>query len=41
MRTLDRTIKGICAKGAKQKIEGKVQKIILNSDNFKQYLPNY
>lgn len=41
MRTLDRTIKGICAKGAKQKIEGKVQKIILNSDNYKQYLPNY
>ncbi|KKR77984.1 MAG: Lon protease 2 [Candidatus Curtissbacteria bacterium GW2011_GWA1_40_9] len=41
MRTLDRTIKGICAKIAKQKIQGNFQKVRLNNANYKQYLPTY
>lgn len=41
MRTLDRTIKGICAKIAKQKIQGNFQKVKLSSSNYKQFLPTY
>lgn len=41
MRTLDRTIKGICAKVAKQKIMGNFQKVTLTDENYKQYLPTY
>lgn len=41
MRTLDRTIKGVCAKVAKQKIQGNFQKAVLNLENYKQFLPTY
>ncbi len=41
MRTLDRTIKGICARVAKQKIEKNISKIILTDQNYKEYLPTY
>jgi len=41
MRTLDRTIKGICAKIAKQKIVGNFQKVTLTATNYKGYLPTY
>lgn len=41
MRTLDRTIKGICAKVAKQKIEKNVSKVNLTDQNYKEYLPTY
>lgn len=41
MRTLDRTIKGICAKVARQKLAGNANKLILTSQNYKQYLPSY
>lgn len=41
MRTLDRTIKGVCAKVAKQKIQGNFQKVVLNIENYKQFLPTY
>lgn len=41
MRTLDRTIKGICAMVAKQKIEKNVSKVVLTDQNYKQYLPTY
>lgn len=41
MRTLDRTIKGICSKVAREKVEGKLQSISLTKDNYKGYLPSY
>ena len=41
MRTLDRTIKGICRKVAKQKLEGKVTKVVITQTNNKEYLPSY
>jgi len=41
MRTLDRTIKGICRKIAKQKVEQKVSKVVISEANFKEYLPSY
>jgi ATP-dependent Lon protease len=41
MRTLDRTIKGICARVAKQKIENNISKVVLNDQNYKQYMPTY
>ncbi len=41
MRTLDRTIKGICAKIAKQKLLGNLSKFTLNAQNYKEYLPTY
>lgn len=39
MRTLDRTIKGICSKIARQRVEGKTEGVILDGQNYKQYLP--
>lgn len=41
MRTLDRTINGICRKIAKLKLEGEITSIKLTSDNLKQYLPSW
>ncbi len=41
MRTLDRTVSGICSKIAKEKIQGNFTKVILNSANYKNYLPTY
>ncbi len=41
MRTLDRTINGICRKIAKLKIENKVEKIDIKKDNLKEFLPSW
>ena len=41
MRTLDRTISGICRKIAKFKIQGKLTTLRLISDNLKEYLPTW
>lgn len=41
MRTLDRTINGICRKIAKLKVEGKVSKTLITSDNLKEFLPQW
>ncbi|EKD57879.1 MAG: hypothetical protein ACD_57C00115G0006 [uncultured bacterium] len=41
MRTLDRTINGICRKIAKLKVEGKIERLVLSKDNLKQYLPSW
>ncbi|MEK9146650.1 MAG: AAA family ATPase [Patescibacteria group bacterium] len=41
MRTLDRTINGLCRKVAKLKIEGKITAIKLTAENLKQYLPSW
>ena len=40
MRTLDRTINAICRKVAKQKLEGKIHKVAVTTENLKEYLPN-
>lgn len=39
MRTLDRTIGGLCRKIAKLKIEGKLQSLKITGQNLKEYLP--
>lgn len=41
MRTLDRTINGICRKVAKLKLEGKITSIMLKPENIKEYLPSW
>lgn len=41
MRTLDRTINGISRKVAKLKVEGKAKKVLINSQNLKDYLPRW
>ena len=41
MRTLDRTINGICRKIAKLKVEGKIERLVLSKDNLKQNLPSW
>ena len=41
MRTLDRTINGICRKVAKSKVEGNFNKLVFSKDNLKQYLPSW
>lgn len=41
MRTLDRTINGICRKVAKLKLEGKITSIELTPENLKEYLPSW
>lgn len=41
MRTLDRTISGICRKVAKLKLEGKLQNITITAQNVKEYLPTW
>lgn len=40
MRTLDRTISGICRKVAKLKVEGKTAKVTLTEENLKEYIPS-
>lgn len=40
MRTLDRTINGICRKVAKLKVEGKISQVTLSEENLKEYLPS-
>jgi len=41
IRTLQRTIRGITMKLAKDIVEGKVQHLNLTAENIKQYLPQY
>lgn len=41
MRTLDRTINGICRKIAKLKLEGKITSLKLTAENLKGYLPTW
>jgi ATP-dependent Lon protease len=41
VRTLERTINGICRKIAKLMVEGKSRSYHLTADNIKEYLPNW
>jgi ATP-dependent Lon protease len=41
IRTLQRTIKGIIRKVARQYVEGSIQQIQLTNENIKQYLPSF
>ena len=41
IRTLERTIKGVCHKIAKMVVEGQTKHIHLTLENIKNYLPNY
>lgn len=41
IRTLERTIKGICRKIARQIVEGKGTQFTLTTDNIKEYLPTW
>lgn len=41
IRTLERTIDGICRKIAKMVVEGKGKTFALNSENIKDFLPNW
>lgn len=40
MRTLERTIEGVVRKVAREVIEGKTQKVVLDESKIKQYLPS-
>ena len=39
IRSLERTLESICRKTAKEIVEGKNQKVYINQDNLKHYLP--
>lgn len=39
IRSLTRTLEAICRKAAKEIVEGKSQKVVINADNLKHYLP--
>ena len=41
IRTLDRTLHGICRKVARKIVEGKGDKFILTSENIKEFLPSW
>ncbi|MDP3998402.1 MAG: AAA family ATPase [bacterium] len=41
MRTLERTIEGICRKVAKMKVEGKGEKFQITPENVKEFLPTW
>jgi ATP-dependent Lon protease len=41
IRTLDRTLQGICRKAARKIVEGEQKKFILTSGNIKQFLPTW
>lgn len=41
IRTLDRTLHGICRKVARKLVEGGPKKFILTSENIKQFLPSW
>ena len=41
IRTLERTIDGICRKAARRVVEGKGTKFILNENNIKEFLPTW
>jgi ATP-dependent Lon protease len=41
IRTLERTINGICRKVAKMIVEGKGKNFVVNKENVKEFLPNW
>lgn len=41
IRSLERTIEGICRKAARQIVEGKAQSVRVDSTNIKDYLPHW
>lgn len=41
IRTLDRTINGMCRKAAKMLVEGKGTKFVITPENVKQFLPSW
>jgi ATP-dependent Lon protease len=41
VRTLARTIAGVCRKAAKEIVEGKTKKVIISLENIKEYLPTW
>lgn len=41
IRTLERTIDGLCRKVARQIVEKKTEKVFVNNENVKQYLPTW
>ncbi|MEK7605206.1 MAG: AAA family ATPase [Patescibacteria group bacterium] len=41
IRSLERTIEGVCRKVARQIVEGKVQAVRVTDANFKEYLPTW
>lgn len=41
IRSLERTIEGICRKTARLIVEGKVTSVLINQSNIKQFLPHY
>lgn len=41
MRSLDRTISGICRKVAKLKVQGKVDRLAVTLDNLKEFTPTF
>jgi len=41
IRTLERTIEGVCRKVAKMIVEGKRERFVVTSDNMKEFLPTW
>jgi len=41
IRTLERTIDGVCRKVARQIVENKIANIVITSENVKKYLPTW
>jgi len=41
LRTLDRTINSVCRKLSKLKVEGKMEKIIIALENYKEFIPSW
>jgi ATP-dependent Lon protease len=41
IRSLDRTVSGMCRKAARMIVEGKATQIVITADNVKQFLPSY
>ena len=41
IRTLERTIHALCRRVAREIVEGKAQSVIVNQDNYKQYMTAY
>ena len=41
MRTLERTINGVCRKVTRQIVENKISNLKITNDNVKQYLPTW
>jgi len=41
IRTLERTIQGICRRVAKKVVEGKIKKVVISAENIEDYLPRW